>query len=602
MALAIGASGRNASRKPSPERRRKVEKQQIVALAQRTPQVARAVDEIEREIGDTPMTPETLDEAIRMLEFSLDKPEAWPEIRRAAMADGVFDDQDLPRQFDPAVIVAILVVLYELQARAARPEKFARGGLAAAKRLAAMGRNGDTLLAHINPREAAMLARAGGSGAINPRTGLPEFSVWTKIRKVAVPLAVAFVAPYLAPSIGAALGASGASASMLGSAVIGGVSAKLTGGDPLKGALLGGLTSGLGGMVGSGVNEAMNLNLGSVGQAALGSGLIGAGMAAATGDNVLKGAAVGALGGAAAGYAGGFNGADSAAVNTGVQSGGQMFGNMLTAGYSPREAVAGGALTGVAAGVAQDQGWTKSSSNKPSDVVLDEMRDVPGSSVAKNEFSPGEQAINPETGDIYYPAGQAPTPAAQTPAAAASAKSGIGMNGSAALLGLAAMSALQSAPAPVQQAAQTLTPEQRAYLNRPLPTFDWGRVQQDAAASGMDLGRFMSQNWNRITSGTYYATPSAPRLARGGALGVAGRLLSGGGSGRDDTIDAKLSDGEYVMDAETVALLGDGSNKEGARRLDEMRQKIRQHKGKTLARGKFSPDARSPLAYLKGAM
>lgn len=44
-----------------------------------------------------------------------------------------------------------------------------------AARLAQLGRGGDTLLAHITPREAAMLKRAGGSGTINPKTGLPEF-------------------------------------------------------------------------------------------------------------------------------------------------------------------------------------------------------------------------------------------------------------------------------------------------------------------------------------------------------------------------------------------------------------------------------------------
>jgi hypothetical protein len=37
------------------------------------------------------------------------------------------------------------------------------------------GRNGDTILAHINPREAALLREQGGSGTINPETGLPEF-------------------------------------------------------------------------------------------------------------------------------------------------------------------------------------------------------------------------------------------------------------------------------------------------------------------------------------------------------------------------------------------------------------------------------------------
>lgn len=44
-----------------------------------------------------------------------------------------------------------------------------------AKRLAAKGRNGDTMLAHINPSEAQMLKQAGGSGRINPDTGLMAF-------------------------------------------------------------------------------------------------------------------------------------------------------------------------------------------------------------------------------------------------------------------------------------------------------------------------------------------------------------------------------------------------------------------------------------------
>jgi hypothetical protein len=37
------------------------------------------------------------------------------------------------------------------------------------------GRGGDTMLAHINPAEAAVLKMLGGSGTINPKTGLPEF-------------------------------------------------------------------------------------------------------------------------------------------------------------------------------------------------------------------------------------------------------------------------------------------------------------------------------------------------------------------------------------------------------------------------------------------
>lgn len=41
--------------------------------------------------------------------------------------------------------------------------------------LRSKGRKGDTVLAHITPKEAAKLKRDGGSGTINPDTGLPEF-------------------------------------------------------------------------------------------------------------------------------------------------------------------------------------------------------------------------------------------------------------------------------------------------------------------------------------------------------------------------------------------------------------------------------------------
>jgi hypothetical protein len=62
-----------------------------------------------------------------------------------------------------------------------------------------------------------------------------------------------------------------------------------------------------------------------------------------------------------------------------------------------------------------------------------------------------------------------------------------------------------------------------------------------------------------------------------------GGLLSGPGSGQSDEIHGNtpsgrpvlLSDGEYVIDAPTVAALGDGSTNAGARRLDEFRKSVR---------------------------
>jgi hypothetical protein len=45
----------------------------------------------------------------------------------------------------------------------------------AAQKVAEQGRYGDTMLAHITPEEARLLEAFGGSGTINPNTGLPEY-------------------------------------------------------------------------------------------------------------------------------------------------------------------------------------------------------------------------------------------------------------------------------------------------------------------------------------------------------------------------------------------------------------------------------------------
>jgi hypothetical protein len=97
-------------------------------------------------------------------------------------------------------------------------------------------------------------------------------------------------------------------------------------------------------------------------------------------------------------------------------------------------------------------------------------------------------------------------------------------------------------------------------------------------------------------------------MATGGLTGYAkggsksSRYVDGPGSGREDKIPALLSDGEYVIDAETLALLGDGSTKEGARRMDNFRANIRKHKGRALSRGRISPNAKSPSKYMGGGL
>ena len=226
----------------------------ITQMAEQDPQYAQAVDAMEAQLARRPIVPEDLDKAIGLLEFVLQNPDKYQEVRDAAVKDGIIDAQMVPDQFDQVFVVSLLIALYGLQDRL-KTKGYARGGLAvAARRVAAAGRGGDSQLAHVNPREAEMLKRMGGSGTINPNTGLREYKEDGDIFATLLPIAISFIAPGLGTAIGSAILGTGASAlatGMLGSAVIGGLSSALTGGDVFKGALMGGLGGGLGGEVGS---------------------------------------------------------------------------------------------------------------------------------------------------------------------------------------------------------------------------------------------------------------------------------------------------------------------------------------------------------------
>lgn len=136
-----------------------------------------------------------------------------------------------------------------------------------------------------------------------------------------------------------------------------------------------------------------------------------------------------------------------------------------------------------------------------------------------------------------------------------------------------------------------------------LPTVsDDGRILTDEEAlalfqqTGRHLGVFRTPD---------AATRYAQQLHEDQAREYAGKAkggsfaVTGPGDGREDKIPAALSDGEYVMDAETVALLGNGSNKAGADALDDFRVNLRKHKGRELSKGSFSAKAKRPEQYLK---
>ena len=619
--------------------------QQVIQAAAQDPRFNSALQAAQSELSDA--SPDQIEELIRLFELMLKRPKDYAQIVETAVRDDMIEAGDLPEQFDATIIASLLVVLYKLREGGGQAATFARGGLTGVRTLARQGRFGDTMLAHISPEEAALLKARGGAGTINPETGLPQYFSLKKLFKAVLPIAISFIAPGLGSAIGSAIlgaGASAAATAALGGAIIGGVSSGLTGGNVLQGALMGGLGGGLGGMAGKAASDTLGLGLGQTGQAVLGGALVGGVAGAATGQGFAKGALQGAVGSGIGELAGGASG--PTAFQQGVSAAGKTFGQALTAGYDPKTAVMAGGLSGLATGLTY----------KPSDAVVENMQkgeaggsqqpsqiklpsgemssNVPGTTGTNAAGQSGTYVVNPQTGSIEFKvnpgsyqfnpqtnavewkpteagfwdkalaggplAGQPQTAGGQ---AAAQQPGGMGTLSKLAL-GATALSALSSAPPQIQEAVSTLSPEQQEYFNRPSIAWDWDKLQRDANSSNLSLNQFMSRNWNNIAAGNYNLQVAQKQpvveKAQGGALNALARFARGAGSGRDDTINARLSDGEYVMDAETVAMLGDGSSEDGARKLDAMRSQLRKHKGKALAKGKFSPNAKSPLAYIKG--
>ena len=66
-----------------------------------------------------------------------------------------------------------------------------------------------------------------------------------------------------------------------------------------------------------------------------------------------------------------------------------------------------------------------------------------------------------------------------------------------------------------------------------------------------------------------------PEFYSEGGASIENRYVRGAGDGTSDSIPAMLSDGEFVIPADVVSNLGNGSNDSGAKVLDEFLRVIR---------------------------
>jgi hypothetical protein len=79
-----------------------------------------------------------------------------------------------------------------------------------------------------------------------------------------------------------------------------------------------------------------------------------------------------------------------------------------------------------------------------------------------------------------------------------------------------------------------------------------------------------------------------------------GGRINGPGDGKSDDIPAMLSVGEHVIDAATVSDLGNGDNNTGHKRIEQMKQKIRNNAGRKNPR-KASPKQKGLGLLLQSA-
>jgi len=462
-----------------------------------------------------------------------------------------------------------------------------------AQGLASLGRNGDSMLVHMSPEEVGGLKQVGNSLGIkmstNPRTGMPEaFSFGD------------FFTSFLPTIVGAAVGGPAGGTLMssmtpiLAGAGTGALLAAAKGDDPL----MGGLTGGLGGYGGSQLGSTFGKAFGSTG-----------GTTAGAMDDVIAAGAQQTTGGA--GNVGMFT-ANNMGAGAGVgpsiplgqaASYTQAVPNLGVTANTPNPFTGAGGFDSAAKTVAGGGGYTTA----PLDLVGDNISNL-GTGV-KNLTGFGDMSISDAYGKFTQAGGTAADLAMPV--------------GGGVLAGLE--------PSDLGYGTGNLyeDPDKGKYrgpqgqLNLS-DRFDTGLrlVAKGGYINGYATGGTVQSGGIRDLYGTPDNQPTmSPGLGGFGlgrlnslageqamtqaqTLGYAdGGYLNGAGDGMSDSIPAtiegkqpaRLADGEFVIPADVVSHLGNGSSKAGSKRLYAMLDKIRhartgnKKQGKEINPSKYMP-------------
>jgi len=573
---------------------------------------------------------EDLQTLLEVLQVLLQNEQQYPQLRQRLIQEAGLDPEDIPEEFDRGYLTTMVIFAKEAikrnqgnGAQMPQPQGFAMGGLAgAAESLRQQGRGGDTILAHINPSEARMLKAMGGSGTINPATGLMQFkgggiggaisgafkSVGNAVKSVVSSpvgriIATVALTAALGP-VGTQIGLTGFAALAIPAAIAAGA-VSLAGGSNLKQALIAGATSGAMAGFAPAISNMLPGTGGYLNAAATGA-IMGAGYGAATGQDIGKSALTGGVMAGGISALGGASATGPSAENPG------LFSNQARepASVTDRSAPIRGPADGISTLPSGETNLTAPTS--PSNV----NNYVPGNAITEISAGPPPAQVDPFGG---FPSSgpQAPVQGneyAGFPKEAAYASSGPNQaptesTGVGGLFNKAKDSLFSSDPKDpgffynkqgnISIPAVTgtvlaggalmggFTPKEQPPpgIVDPKVTGETLISRNPSAYIVGGLPGYNAPIMNPMTP-NFAASPQYGRVpvyaARGGITSLYPRKtgeINGPGTGTSDSIPAMLSDGEFVLTAKAVKGVGNGSRREGAKKLYRMMHSLEKKVG-----------------------
>lgn len=434
---------------------------------------------------------------------------------------------------------------------------------ALAEMIRQQGNGEDTILAHINPLEAMMLKSMGGSGTINKKTGLPQFGIFSNpgkwLKSVAGGGLGVLLGNMILPGVGGMIG--GALGGAAGSAARGRKDHMQA---ALRGLGMGAAIPTISGVIGNGLNS-------------LGASGMGGALNKYAGDNAIF-PALGKLFGAGEG-AGPFGGAAS-----GASSPNNLLTSSMLSGSSPSlngaasQAASGTAGSGAASsGTFLDKlyGNTGSFLSKPKNLltlaaVASSMANRPKQEKPKTPEQLADEQKRLEKALMLSPAERAAKEA----------------------------ELLAETKMHRSVARNKFLPEER--LGNLDPLYRRSNTPEEQRKSGRWFSYYDNPNFTgepmTFAKGGMYPAQMMYEVEENAYPSI-GNYIIGNSKGQDDDVNAKLSNGEFVIPADIVADLGDGNNNAGANVLYELMTNVRKHKrgGKV----KLPPKAKPLASYLK---